>query len=376
MAGVMLRSMACGLLFLASTQVLAAPDPRTTADQLVAAFTATGEGTLTYDGATASGDAVVLSGVKLSTTDGTESTVPALVITGMADRAPGGFTAQRITFNDGTSIGHGDTITWQEATLENVIVPTAPETAAREHIRLFRTVSFTNLNLSGGDFPSPVDAATLTLAVGDISENAPASVTLQASGVRLPAGLVTNPVLGALVGMLNYKEFVANISMEAEYDGRADTVVCRSLILDVPGVGKVTMNGKASDFSLRELADRTKSKEARARARLDALTVRIDNAGFVERMLDMQAEMLGGTRDDVRVQLVEGALPFALSFVESESFRAQFLAAVSAFLNDPHSLTIVFEPPKPVPLGQALRTATRRPGALPDLLAPQVEANN
>jgi hypothetical protein len=106
------------------------------------------------------------------------------------------------------------------------------------------------------------------------------------------------------------------------------------------------------------------------------MTVRIENAGFVERMLDMQAQMLGGTRDDVRSQLVDGALPFALSFVENEAFRTEALVALSAFLADPRSLTITFAPAEPVPLGQAIRTAARRPGALPDLLAPRMQANN
>jgi hypothetical protein len=106
------------------------------------------------------------------------------------------------------------------------------------------------------------------------------------------------------------------------------------------------------------------------------MTVRLDNAGFVERMLDMQAQMLGGTRDDVRSQLVDGALPFALSFVKNVAFRDQFQAAVQTFLQDPHSLTITFAPAKPVPLGEVMRTAARSPTALPDLLSPSVEANN
>ncbi|MEX2319406.1 MAG: hypothetical protein WD626_06100, partial [Bauldia sp.] len=74
-------------------------------------------------------------------------------------------------------------------------------------------------------------------------------------------------------------------------------------------------------------------------------------------------------------QIVDGALPFALSFVKNEDFRAEFRAAIADFLADPRSLTIVVEPPEPLPLGQVARTVLRSPMALPDLLDPSVEVN-
>jgi hypothetical protein len=371
-----LRAAACGALLLSAAPSFAAPEPQAVADQLVAAVAASGEGALTYQSVTGSGDAVALSGIKLTAADGTVNTAPSLAITGLADRPAGGYTATRITFDHGTTVGHGDTITWQGGALDDVIIPTAEEVKTRQHVRLFRAISFTNLNISGGDVSAPVDAATFSLDVGEMAQGSPTNIVLRATGVRLPAALLTNSVASALISMLDYKEFVADISMDGEYDSGTNTVTCRALVVDVPAVGRITVSGRASGVSLRDVADRAKTKEARAKTRLDTMTVRIENAGFVERMLDMQAQMLGGTRDDVRSQLVDGALPFALSFVENETFRTEALVALSAFLADPRSLTITFAPAEPVPLGQAIRTAARRPGALPDLLAPRMQANN
>ena len=106
-------------------------------------------------------------------------------------------------------------------------------------------------------------------------------------------------------------------------------VAVRAFTIDAATVGKITVAGKASGFSVKGLTTPEKSKEARANARLDKLIVRLDNAGFVERLLDKQAEMLGGTRDDVRSQMVDFMLPFALSFVDNVAFRDQFLAATA-----------------------------------------------
>jgi hypothetical protein len=194
----------------------------------------------------------------------------------------------------------------------------------------------------------------------------------------LPAALLGNSFAGVIVGMLSYSEFLADVSLDGIYDTVANTASIDTLAIDVATVGKVDVAARASSFSIRAITspDDEISKAARADARLDSLRVRIDNAGFVERVLDMQAEMLGGTRDDVRAQIVNGALPFALSFVKNEAFREEFRAAIAAFLADPRSLTIVAQPDEPLPLGQVARAIARAPMTLPDLLAPTVEANN
>ena len=379
MTGTFFRSAACGLFLVATlAPARAAPDAETVAALMAAAVAATGEATLTYDSVAADGDTVTLTGVKLTATaeDGNVVAVPALIVNGVSERATGGFTATRMTFDGGTAAARGNAASWTTAAVEEVVIPSAEEIKARATVRPFKRIAFAGLNLAGVDFAAPIDAATAAVEIGDVAADAPANVLLRATGVKLPTALLTNSLVNTVVGMLRYDEFLADITMDSEYDGARDTVIIHALTLDAANVGKITIAGKASAFSLRGLTDREKSAEARANARLDSLTVRIDNAGFVERMLDMQAELLGGTRDDVRAQLVLGALPFALSFVKEEAFRDQFLAAMTAFLENPQSLTVTFAPSTPVPLGKAMRTAARSPADLPGLLAPTVQANN
>ena len=378
MTGTFLRTAACGFLVIASlASARAAPDAEAVGKMLTEAVGATGETALTYDAASANGDAVTLTGVKLTATaDGSVASIPALIVTGAAERQPGGFTATAFAFDAGTVTARGDSATWKTASFDDVVVPSADEIKAHVHVRPFKRVTFAGLNLSGADFAAPIDVASVSTDVGDAVEGAPSNILLRATGVRLPTALLTNSVINAIVGMLQYTEFLADVTMDSEYDSTADTITIHAFTIDAANVGKITIAGKASAFSVRGMMDREKSAEARAAARLDALTVRIDNAGFIERMLDMQAQLLGGTRDDVRAQLVGGALPFALSFVDNQAFRDQVQGAMTTFLADPKSLTITFAPATPVPLGKALRTAARSPATLPDLLAPTVQANN
>jgi hypothetical protein len=344
---------------------------------LAAAVAATGDATLTYDSASETGDIVTIAGAKVTTTnDGNVASVPNLVLSGVAGRQPGGFTATGMAFDAGTATSTGATATWKTASFEDVIVPSADEIKTHAHVRPFRKLALAGLNLSGADFTAPVDVASISADIGDVADGAPSNVLVRATGVRLPSALLTNSVVNAVVGMMHYDEFLADVTLDSEWDSTADTVTVHALTIDAAKVGKITIAGKASDFSLRGMIDKANSAEARANAKLDALSIRIDNAGFVERLLDMQAGLLGGTRDDVRAQLVGGALPFALSFVSNQAFRDQVQQAMETFLADPRSLTITFAPATPVPLGKVLRTAAKSPAALPDLLSPTVQANN
>jgi hypothetical protein len=372
------RFAAFGLLLLAAgPAVEAAPAPQAVADMLTAAIAATGHATLTYAGVAGSGDTVTLSSVKLASSNASEIiAIPTLVVSGVASRQPGGFTATGIAFANGTATARGEVATWANASLADVIVPTPVEIRGHAGLRPFKTVTMSTIGISGANITTPVAAASLTAEVGDVLDDAPSSIRMHVTGINIPMDLAANTVAGTVVGMLDYKSLLADVTMDSVYDTGAHTVTVKALTIDVAQVGKITIAGKASGFSVRALADSQHSADARAAAQLDALSVRLDNVGFVERLLDMQAKMLGGSRDDVRAQLVDGALPFALSFVDNAAFRDQFLAAVTVFLKDPHSLTITFAPAKPVPLGQVLRTAAHRPGTLPDLLASTVEANN
>jgi hypothetical protein len=382
MPALSVRSVVCGLvvgLAFSSQPARSAPDAATVAAGLAASFAATGEATATYDAASGDGNSVTLQGFRLALPDGSTVSVPVLVIDGIAEREAGGFTAARIAFDNGTATGRGDTATWGVASLEDVVVPPADEVKTRPKIRPFRKVSVAAASVSGASFPAPVDMATMSFEVGEIVDGGgPSNIVLRATGVRLPTALFASSVAGAIIGMLDYREFLADVSMDGAYDTDANTATIDRLAIDVPTVGKITLAAKASGFSIRAITDPDPdvSKAARAGARLDTASLRFDNGGFVERMLDMQASLLGGTRDDVRAQLVDGALPFALSFVQNEAFRTQFQSAMATFLADPRSLTITVAPANPVPLGQVMRTAARAPATLPDFLAPTVEANN
>jgi hypothetical protein len=178
-----------------------------------------------------------------------------------------------------------------------------------------------------------------------------------------------------MISRMGYTEFTATIAAEASYDTSKNTIALNALTIDSPNVGKLSVTANLSNTSLGGLADPDETTEARAAARLDSLAVRFEDGGFVGKMLDMQADLYGGSRTEVRDALVNGALPLVLNYVQNVAFRTQFMEAASDFLTNPKTFTITAKPAQPVPLGEALRTARNAPLKLPDLLSPQVVAN-
>ena len=107
-----------------------AADPKQIADSLVAAMTADGNAQVSYDDATADGDDVTITNLKISG-EGDSATVPSVEITKATPRDKGGFTADSLALDNGTlTTSDGSTITWQETSVENVTVPSPEEIKA------------------------------------------------------------------------------------------------------------------------------------------------------------------------------------------------------------------------------------------------------
>ena len=101
---------------------------------------------------------------------------------------------------------------------------------------------------------------------------------------------------------------------------------------------------------------------------LDELTVRFDNAGVIERALDMQAQTLGTTRADVAIQWPM-LFMFLVGDAGGQDFQQKVQTALTTFLQSPKSLTITLAPAAPVPFNNVAETLAKDQTKLPDLLA-------
>jgi hypothetical protein len=353
----------------------AAPDSQRMATMVTGAAVATGEIRVTYDKVTVAGEDVTFSNVKMKVGADNTMTLPTVVFQGVVERPGGGFTARRVTFDAGAANAPEGDFKWAGGVAEDVVVPSPKDIDSHAKIRPFRSLAFSNLSMTQAVKTAPITLASLTVDVGEISDAAPTPIRVRGTGARMPVAFIANPIAFAMISRMGYTEFTATIAAEASYDTSKNTIALNALTIESPNVGKLSVTANLSNTSLGGLADPDETTEARAAARLDSLAVRFEDGGFVGKMLDMQADLYGGSRAEVRDALVNGALPLVLNYVQNAAFRTQFMEAASDFLTNPKTFTITAKPAQPVPLGEALRTARNAPLKLPDLLSPQVVAN-
>jgi len=353
-----------------------AADANQIADALVAAVTASGESQASFDSASAAGDDVTIVNLKMTGEDGESVAIPTVFITNAQPRDPGGFTASAMSFDNATMLSDGNTITWGSASVTDATVPSADEIKAKAKIRPFSKMDIANLNISGGDLPVPLDIASVGVAL-DLDEGGlPRDFALNVASISVPQEIIAgaDDDFRQLMEGLGYTSLMVNLMVEGGYETGSDRLTVRNFAIDAADVGKFAVSGIISGVKASDMASDA-SPDALANGKLESLSIRFDNAGVVERALDMQAKMMGASRDDIVAQL-NGALPFMLNAINNPAFQEKVAKAGQAFLTDPKSLTITANPAQPVPFQDIMGSAMSAPQTLPDTLAIDVTANN
>ncbi len=354
-----------------------AADADAVAKALVAAFGANGKAEARYGEASADGDDVTIKDFKV-TGGGDTLTVPEVVITDAQMRDKGGFTAKTLSADGGSiTTDTSTTIKWQTATVDDALVPSPEEIKSKAHnVTPLSKVDIVKIELSGGDIAAPVDIDAFVAGVGVEADGTPNKFNTSISGIKLPAGLFNEPQQAAVLNALGYTDgFNLSVNIDGAYEHSSDTLTLRSFSLDLVDVGKLAIDGKFSGVPLSRLADSSAAREIESKGKLESFHLRFDNAGIVEKVLDMQAQQAGAKREDIVSQFT-GALPLLLNFIGNETFQNKIATAVTAFLNDPKSITISAAPSAPVDFHAIFAAVGDAPQTVPDLVGADISANN
>jgi len=363
------------VLGLATTPVspaLATLDARAVADSLAAAAAGTGRVKATYDDATVSGETITISGFKVIRSDANTITIPSVIVTGAAMRTPGGFTATSIAFDGGTAKRGEDIVTWKTAMVEDAVVPSAEEIKSETDFRPFGKLVVSGLTIAESNLAKPVAAEEIRVVMDNDVDGYPTAFAAQITGIQFGVEVLAGrPQEKAIVDALGYESFNVNVNVAGAFDRQSETMTLETFAINTAGVGTVTITARLSGMSPGKIAATRLDAEARSDAKLESLQIRFDNAGVVERALDMHAALIWGSRADAVAQ-VNAALPLVLHFIGNDAFQAKVATAVQAFLANPQSISLSARPTEPVSLEQILKTNR---ASLPDLLSADVSTN-
>lgn len=374
-----LRSLALGgtalFLVIGAGQALAA-DANQIADALIDAMQASDSTKASYETATADGDNVTITGFSAINPKGGTITIPTILIAGATPRSEGGFTATGMTFDNGKVIDDDSDVSWATGSLADATVPSADEIKQEVRLRPFSRVDVGGINIEGSDLPAPLTISAIGVALDIDDQGNPRDFDMSIDAINVPPEVfAADPQAKAMLDELGYNGFVIDLDVAGAYETDGDKLTLRTFTIEAPDVGKLAVTGKFQGVPMSKIFEGDDPGAAGANGSLETLSIRFDNAGVVGRVLDMQAKMMGVSRDDVVAQNA-GALPFMLNFLGNPPFQDKVAKAGASFLNDPQSLTITVMPSAPVKFTEIMGAANQAPQTLPDLLVVDINANN
>lgn len=362
---------------LLSTTAFAAPDATKIANSVVAALQAKGGAKASFDSASANGDDVVITNLKVSR-EGSDATVPSVVIASPVDRTPGGFTAASISFDNGKIVDGEQTISWKTGISKDAVVPDPSEVHSTAKITPFSHFEIDGISVAAPNAPDPVTVDSFTVDLGNVVDGAPNEGKLAVAGINVPGSVLKASGQGSsTITDLGYDSLLLNVGIEGSYDAAKSALTINGITLDGKDMGKLTISGTFGGVPREKLQNADQLHELSPTATLEVAEVRFEDAGLTNRALDMQAKQLGAKREDLAA-MVPGFLPLAFSQVNitDEAFQSQVSDAVSAYLKDPKSITVKFAPATPVLLTEVGKTALASPNGVLKLLGVGVSANN
>lgn len=373
------RSAALVAALLISTSAFAAPDATKIANSVVASLQAKGGGKASFDSATANGDDVVITNLKVSR-EGSDVTVPSIVISSPVERQPGGFSAKSIAFDGGTAVDGDQTVKWKTGIAQDAIVPDPSEIHSTAKLTPFSHFQISGLDVSQKGAAAPVTIDSITVDLGNVIDGAPNDAKLTIAGI--PVGSLVTTFSGddtakGVLTALGYDNLVVNLTVDGGYDGTKQALTIRGITLDGKDLGKLAIGGTFGGLPRDKLQSADHLKELAPTATLETAEIRFDDGGLTNRVLDMQAQQMGAKREDLAA-MVPAFLPLAFTQVNltNEAFQKQVTDAVTAFLKDPKSLSIKFAPATPVLITEVGKAVFADPNSALTLLAVGVSANN
>lgn len=352
-------------------------EPEAAAQALTTALAAGSRVAISFESAASSGADVVVSG--LSATDGHgEDTITfeTVTIAAPTEGGDGVFASPSITFSGGAIAGKAKG-TIGSATLTDAIVldPQAvPNDAAPTPAQglLFKTAEIADIVVTPEGRQEPATIAKIAVEVEKVVDNVPLDSKGTITDMKIPASAFAGRPMGPAT--LGYGDLVLDVTWDASRSPDGKSVDLRDFTVSVEDAAKISITGQFANMPAPTVLNDAGAKSSAREIVVDTMTIRFEDASLTGRILDLQAQKQGVTREAYAGQ-IGAALPFLLASLNNPAFQQKVATALADFLKDPQSLTVTLAPGEPISGGDILRLARSSPQDLPDRLNAEIDAN-
>lgn len=364
------------------------------ADALMTLLEANGATDVAAEAATTSGGVTTITGLTATRTDEETDTaavftIDTITIEGGAVGTDSALEADRIDLEtiriaaEADPDGGPTNATIGSLTLTDVSMPQAAELADEDttvDLARYRRMSLDDLAIAEADAePVTVDGVEVEITRFDGEE--PRAAVVEVDDITVPMGAIDDEDSRAQLEALGYDGVRLDFDADVDWEAASGALSVRKFELtgeDMGVISVVASLGGLTEAVIEQLqADQEDFQEMMAvlgNVTIGNLSISYDDGGLAPKLLDYTAEQQG-TDTATLVAGLTAALPDMLAVLDNQAFQDQIERAVSAFLGNPQSLTVVAEPPAPVPVPQIAGVAMMAPQTLPSVLNVRVTAN-
>lgn len=370
-----------------------AQDAEKVAGRLQAMLAAQGTN-LGWTSISGSGSAFVLEGANVSVA-GQPETFPIgnIALDGVTE-ADGGYMIGKVALQDYKISEAGIDFSMTGAAMQNVRLPAEGSTDPLAGVLFYETADVQNMKVTVGGKPV-VNVDTVHFAMTPPA--AGQAITFTGGAQKFNADLtgVSDPSTKQIIEALGYQTISGDMKMAGswnlsdgrmtltQYDMKVDNAGTLGTTFDLAGYTPAFMKSLQEVQKQMAAAPAGADNSAQGMAMLGLMqqltfhgaAFKFTDDSLTGKVLDFVAKQQNSTPADI-ANMAKGAVPFALAQLNNPELTSQASAAISAFLDNPKSLTISAKPGAPVPFAVLAAGGMGDPTSLPKTLGVTVSAND
>lgn len=306
-----------------------------------------------------------------------------------------GFSIEKIALPDINTTQEGVTFTAADISLNGVYVPNEPKAGTIESMMVYENFTAGAMTAtSNGKQVFALEGAEANLTAAEDQSKFDFDATI--SGITADLTAAPDPKAQEAISALGLQTLNGAVTLKGSWtpaDGKFDL---SEYAFDFDNVGRLDVRFSLSGYTLDFIKatqdamkaaeanpDKAAGQQAMAMSMMglaqqlvyNGASIRFDDAGITAKALDFAGKQQGVDGAQM-AQSVKGMLPMMLGAMNMPDLQKQIETAVSAYLDDPKSLTVSANPAQPLPAPQIMGAAMGDPANLVKTLNVQVTAND
>lgn len=386
------KSTLCASVFLLSAALLQPaiafdPTGNEIADAFLAGIEASGGQDVTVGSVDATGDTIVLNGLKARMEENGDSSMiaaDALAFSNASIDSAGRIVADALALQGFSVVSDDGNVEAARMAITKFRLPSPAEMKDPVNVpndafayESFELTEFSVQSEGEGRVPIARISSRINAYVDDI----PSDVSFAIEGAEIDPAYIEDENTKKMLSDLGYDKLTLSMNGAGSWDPETARSVLKTFEISGERVGKLSMSAAFGGMTRQVLADMKKLDQQEGamlellqKITLESMSIRFYNETIVDRLLDHQAKTAGTDRAAF-VQQISKSLPQILTLLNNPPFQEKVATALSAFLNAPKNLNIKAAPVQPVPLAAIVGSAMAAPAAVPVLLGVDVSAN-